>query len=133
MNGNGQPIYEYAPLGIVKHNEDMEQWQEDIMEKHNHLTWIKNIYWKLDQVSCVLVLRNKLWFSSALKELKEIWNIIEEEKVSGNYINRGPKKSTQSRIKKKGNENDNNIEMSSTCFINVNVNDKLTSNENNDK
>jgi len=134
MNGNGQPIYEYAPLGIVNHNEDMEKWQEDIMEKHNHLTWIKNIYWKLDQVSCVLVLRNKLWFSSALKELKEIWNIIEEEKVSGNYMNRGPKKSTQSRIKKKGNENDNNIEMSSTCFINVNVNvnDELTSNEIND-
>jgi len=126
MTGNGQPKYEYAPLNITSEEEYMEKWQETIMEKYNDLTWIKNIYWKLDQISCVLVLRNKLWFSSVVNELKEIWNIIEEEKISGNYIHRGPKKSTQSRIKKKGNENDNNIEMSSTCFINVNVNVNVT-------
>ena len=126
MNGNGQPIYEYAPLNIIS-EEDMEKWQETIMEKYNDLTWIKNIYWKLDQLSCVLVLRNKLWFSSVLNELKELWHIIEEEKISGNYINRAPKKSTQLRIKKKHNENDNNIEMSSTCYIKLN--DVLTSTE----
>jgi putative phage-type endonuclease len=116
MNENGQPKYEYAPLILS----DTQEWEEENMEKYKHLTWIKNIYWKLDQLSCVLVLRNKLWFSSALNELKDIWNIIEYEKNTGDYILRGPKKMTQSRQKKRGVDDDNNIKMPSTCFITIN-------------
>jgi putative phage-type endonuclease len=99
------------------------QWEEDMMEKNKGLTWIKNIYWKLDQLSCVLVLRNKLWFAAALPQLIEIWNIIEREKKTG-YAHRAPKKAIKSNdvIKVKKLEPDaNNIDMPAKCFITINA------------
>ena len=30
-----------------------------MMEKNKSKLWLKNIYWRLEEVSCVLVLRNK--------------------------------------------------------------------------
>ena len=61
------------------------------MVKNKEYTWIKNIYWKLDQYSCILVLRHKLWFKSAIKELKKIWLIIETERKTG-FEHRAPKR-----------------------------------------
>ena len=90
---NNSPHYEYPPFNITK--EDFIKWEEDIMEKNANLTWIKNIYWKLETISCVLVLRNKKWFDKAKDELEAIWNIIQVEKNS-DYSHRAPKK----RIKK---------------------------------
>lgn len=86
---NGNPIYEYAPLEM--NNIEFEIWENNIMEKNSHLNWIRNIYWKLDQVSCVLVLRNKTWFKSSLSTLYDLWKIIEKEKVHG-YEHRAPKR-----------------------------------------
>jgi putative phage-type endonuclease len=115
MSGEGKPIYEYAPLISV----NIDDWQEAMMEKNSTLTWIKNIYWKLDQLSCVLVLRNKLWFKAIIPQLKDIWATIEKEKQSG-YAHRVPKKSTTTKVKKMG-INGEDIEMTSQCFIINNV------------
>ena len=41
---------------------DFEIWENNIMDKNSNLTWITNIYWRLENYSCILVLRNKLWF-----------------------------------------------------------------------
>jgi putative phage-type endonuclease len=111
MSGEGKPIYEYAPLRI---SIPVDDWQEAMMEKNNTLTWIKNIYWKLDQLSCVLVLRNKLWFKAIVPQLKDIWAIIEKEKQSG-YDHRLPKKAGV-KVKKTGTCGED-IEMTSKCFI----------------
>jgi hypothetical protein len=132
INNNGQPKYEYAPLHASAAETSAagtnasaagtsEAWQDAMMEKNKHLMWLKNIYWKLDQLSCVLVLRNKLWFKAAVPQLKEIWRLIQTEKISGEYLNRGPKKSTAVRVKKLGGGTDDgiNITMNSTCFINI--------------
>jgi hypothetical protein len=133
INNNGQPKYEYAPLltseagtseaGTSAETSASEAWQDAMMEKNKHLMWLKNIYWKLDQLSCVLVLRNKLWFKAAVPQLKEIWRLIQTEKESGEYLNRGPKKSTAVRVKKLGGgggtDDSINITMNSTCFINI--------------
>ena len=78
---NGKPLYEYMPLGYNK--KQYEIWYEKTMEKNKNLTWIKNIYWKLEKVSCVLVLRNKFWFENSKKKIQDVWNIIVKEKVSG--------------------------------------------------
>ena len=92
------------------------------MEKNKGITWIKNIYWKLDQFSCVLVLRNKLWFSAALPQIQEIWQTIEREKKTGAYTLRAPKKnvnkSTNVTVKKMSADT-SNIEMQSKCFITI--------------
>ena len=86
---DGTPYYEYAPLNISK--EEFQVWEAEVMEENASLTWIKNIYWRLEKISCVLVLRNKSWFNSALPYIRQIWNIILEER-KGDYQHRAPKK-----------------------------------------
>ena len=116
MKGNGQPLYEYMPLDLNKQEE--EEWQEKMMEKNKEMNWLKNIYWKLDQLSCVLVLRNKFWFQvAALPQLETIWQTIETEKKCG-YSHRAPKKNSGIRVKKFSTTTEN-IEMNSTCFITI--------------
>ena len=67
------------------------QWYDNMMDKYSNLTWIKNIYWRLEQYSCILVLRNKEWFQHAIIQIEKVWNIIEQEKIKG-YEHRMPKK-----------------------------------------
>ena len=86
---NNVPVYEYAPLDITE--DKYNKWEISIMEKNNSLTWIRNIHWYLDEISCILVLRNKFWFSVAKPVIEDIWKVIEEERVNG-YEHRGPKK-----------------------------------------
>ena len=86
---DGQPHYEYAPFMCSQ--QEFLEWEKETMKKYNELTWMKNIYWKLQEISCVLVLRNKNWFQSTLPILEEFWNIIEREKQTG-YEHRAPKK-----------------------------------------
>jgi len=112
MSSGGKPIYEYAPLSVSV--SQIDEWQEAMMEKNSTLNWMKNIYWKLDQLSCVLVLRNKLWFKAMVPQLKEIWDTIEKEKQTG-YSHRLPKKAGV-KVKKMGTFGED-IEMTAKCFI----------------
>jgi putative phage-type endonuclease len=88
----GQPHYEYAPFMCSR--EQFMEWETKIMHKNESLTWMKNIYWKLQEISCVLVLRNKPWFYSTLDMLQDFWEIIEREKKTG-YSHRAPNKKTK--------------------------------------
>ena len=47
------------------------------------------IYWKLEKLSCVLVLRNKEWFKNNVGQLEKVWKIIEEERITG-FEHRAP-------------------------------------------
>ena len=69
-------------------------------KKNENLTWVKNIYWRLDEISCVLVLRNKEWFQAAITEIGDVWDIIEKERVEG-YEHRAPKKNNRKSKAKK--------------------------------
>jgi hypothetical protein len=109
----GKPFYEYMPIKYTK--ELYDKWYDDIMEKNNQLTWIKNIYWRMEKYSCILVLRNKFWFENAITKIEEVWNIIEKERVSG-YEHRIPKKNTKARS---NSLNDVSLNKPS-CLINVN-------------
>jgi hypothetical protein len=62
-------------------------------DKYNY-TYIKFIYWKLDQMSCVLVCRNRQWFESNIWELEELWNTVVLERVSG-FEHRAPNRKTK--------------------------------------
>lgn len=85
----GKPLYEYMPLYISK--EEYEIWYDEIMERNTALTWIKDIFWRLEDYSCILVLRNKLWFKNAISHIEDVWTIIETERKNG-YEHRLPKK-----------------------------------------
>jgi len=92
---NNVPIYEYPPL--FQSETEFELWEINTMEKYKHLTWIQNLYWKLEEVSCVLVLRNTMWFDAVLPELNNFWNIIQKEKTEG-YEHRAPKRRQKPKI-----------------------------------
>lgn len=82
-------IYKHMPQNIMDHV-SIDQWMNDTMQTNEG--WFKNIYWKLEVFSCVLVKRNKLWFQSAIPVLEDIWRIICMERQSGEFIKRAPKK-----------------------------------------
>ena len=61
FNDGGKPLYEYSKWGAKR--DEIEIWENEMFEKHSHLVLIQNIYWKLEEISCVLVLRNKMWIA----------------------------------------------------------------------
>jgi putative phage-type endonuclease len=84
-------LYEYAPIGATPYEYD--KWEVEMFAKHERLgsIWVRTIYWYLDQYSCVLVRRNRLWFEEAVPVLEELWKTIEEERGSG-FEHRAPSK-----------------------------------------
>ena len=104
---NGKPIYEYAPLNITK--KEYEIWSESIIDNNSDSMWVKNIYWYLEQYSCVLVKRNTLWFKAAIPTIERVWGIILTERATG-YEHRAPKK--RSPPKKKSNDDSNKVSSS---------------------
>ena len=92
------PFYIYKPLHIVE-TTDIDNWIEEQIYTYENkgLLWIKCIYWKLEQLSCILVLRNRKWFQDNVKQLERIWNIVLEERNSG-YEHRAPNKKFKSGV-----------------------------------
>jgi putative phage-type endonuclease len=110
-----KPFYVYKPLNIVKMN-DILEWEEKMVElyqspEHN-MTYIKSIYWKLEKLSCVLVLRNKSWFQNNVQSIENVWNIIEKERITG-YEHRAPTRKNKIKQENIYNVNDNN----NVCLI----------------
>jgi putative phage-type endonuclease len=90
----GSPFYVYQPLNLYL-ADDISNWEEENIEKYQsepyNYVFIKFIYWKLDKLSCILVLRNKNWFKNNIGQLEKVWKIIETERVSG-FEHRAPVK-----------------------------------------
>jgi putative phage-type endonuclease len=109
----GRPFYLYKPLELTDYDE-IDNWEEKMIEKYeseqHNMLWIKNHYWKLEKLSCVLILRNRKWFQDNIAQLEKVWNIILKERETG-YEHRAPNK----RVKK---ETVNNNEFQG-CFINI--------------
>lgn len=69
-----EPKYFYPPLDL-KINE-FENWKDTVIDSNLMCSWIRDIYWYLDEYSCVLVERNKEWFKHSLNDIKFIWSKI---------------------------------------------------------
>lgn len=115
----GKPFYRYKPLDIIN-SEDIRFWEESELEKYEsepyNYTFLKFIYWKLEKVSCVLVLRNKEWFKNNVGQLQKVWKTIEEERITG-YEHRAPnKKAKKEQLSKPYVDSKSGEE---TCFLKV--------------
>jgi putative phage-type endonuclease len=86
-----KPFYKYMPIG----NDNIDNWinQTKYELKDTHHLY-DTLYWYLDEISCILVPRNKLWFNAILPHIEDTWNIILKERVEG-YDHRMPKKRIQ--------------------------------------
>ena len=91
IDSGGVPVYEYKPIQMGKEAYDSE-WESACKKTHanqdHRFMW--PIYWWLEEVSCVLVERNRIWFSLVLDEMSAFWDIIVKERVTG-YAHRAPK------------------------------------------
>ena len=78
-----QPLASEQPLADWVLSKKTEHKEKYVLQKID--------YWGLDQYSCVLVLRNRLWFEAAIKRVEALWRIVEVERVQG-CEHRAPKK-----------------------------------------
>ncbi len=89
---NNNPHYVYMPMDTGLEKESIDGWiQKTKDELKDSYILYQAQYWWLDQVSCVLVKRNREWFDWAIQKIQDVWDTIEREKVSG-YEHRAPKK-----------------------------------------
>jgi len=90
-NITGSPLYIYTPLNM-SHSE-YEKWSDTLIEEmiteNTELTWVRHIYWRLDEMSCILVTRNQKWFNDVVSIMSNFWDIIEKERITG-YEHRAP-------------------------------------------
>ena len=94
---DGNPFYIYKPLRMIQQYFEDVWLDEQIKEQQKcGRCWIKNIFWKLEEYSCVLVLRNQIWFQENIGALERLWNIVLKERETGEWTSRSPQK----RVKK---------------------------------
>ena len=87
----GRPHYEYEPIGCTR--DESEAWFNDAMERNQAHMWMKTIHWRLEKMSCVLVLRNKLWFQHAIHVLSDLWQTVTNERTNPlGHEHRAPKR-----------------------------------------
>jgi len=92
---DNNPHYEYVPFNVTDiSSNEYANWFNKINNENNMKNNIfeKFIYWRLDVISCILILRHKLWFSSILPLIDNFWKNLLEERESGKYKERIKKK-----------------------------------------
>ena len=73
-------------------SQEYNTWFNSQIQDNKNLEFINTIYWRLETISCVLVLRNKFWFNKVLPSIELFWNNLVDERESGRYIERKKKK-----------------------------------------
>tara|TARA_Y100000389_G_scaffold152744_1_gene152805 strand:- start:9 stop:1478 length:1470 start_codon:yes stop_codon:yes gene_type:complete len=92
---DNSPNYEYVPFNVIDFSSnEYKNWYNsiEIKNRNRNIRFDKYIYWRLDVISNVLVLRNKMWFQYSLPLIADFWNNLLEEKASGKYKERIKKK-----------------------------------------
>ncbi len=93
FHDGSSPVYKEAPTNCTSFEgpEGFDAWLSSTIEANGNLTWIRNSYWKLGKMSCVLVRYNPEWMCYALKEFENVWNAVLYDREHG-YEHRKPKK-----------------------------------------
>jgi putative phage-type endonuclease len=75
------PGYKYKYSGVRETH--MAEWIDQMKREMSGYVLFTTNYWYLDEVSCVLVPRNRKWFAIGLPKIKEVWKTIEKERITG--------------------------------------------------
>jgi putative phage-type endonuclease len=97
---DGRPHYVYMPFDIKLSKCDINAWidSQKLLLKETYILF-RRIYWYCEAYSCVLVKRNRHWFELMVPKVKEVWDIIEKERIDG-FEHRMPKKRISADKKK---------------------------------
>ena len=115
---DGKPEYKYAPLGMVASKSKTEKWEEkqrSEMESQGYV-WVKNLFWKLDEMSCVLVTRSSRWFDAVVPTMQKAWETIVYERENG-FDHRKPAKRVKAVPTTSGSHPNGDVVSSSRCMI----------------
>ena len=105
---SSKPFYVYMDLSLPIDRVSVNEWTTRMKAQYrDKYVLFEPIFWRLDEISCVLVSRNRLWFKSAIPKILDAWNVIERERVEG-YEHRCAKK----RVPNNNNNNNNGIQPS---------------------
>tara|TARA_Y100000389_G_scaffold202994_1_gene250027 strand:+ start:44 stop:1468 length:1425 start_codon:yes stop_codon:yes gene_type:complete len=92
VNNNNEPCYKYPPFDLSNiYSNEFINWKNNELKSDN-LIFVKPIFWKLQVISCVLVMRNKLWFNNILPLIETFWNNLLYERRTEKYKERIKKK-----------------------------------------
>jgi putative phage-type endonuclease len=81
---DGSPFYVYMPLDVEFSKNSVDEWIRCKREEHREeFVLFRTIYWYLDEISCVLVERNRPWFNAALPVFSKAWETIQFEREHG--------------------------------------------------
>jgi putative phage-type endonuclease len=98
----GKPIYIYKPLNLLTLDE-IEEWEHDTINRYERdHEFIKTIGWKLEAMSCITIQRNKEWFENSIAALEKVWNMIEQERVTGYEHRKANKREKMAMPSKEG-------------------------------
>lgn len=79
----------YKPIH-VKEGDTVWIEAQSLLHEQTHVLY-ETMYWYLDEVSCVLVERNPVWFLGTVPIIKNAWETVTKEKQEG-YEHRAPQK-----------------------------------------
>jgi len=89
---NSKPTYKYMPLDVPTDKTTIDCWIYNMKHAVREQLVLYTVkYWYLDEFSCVLVRRNRLWFEAALPKILNTWDTILKERETG-YEHRMAKK-----------------------------------------
>ena len=89
--------YEILPIDVSLDIDTVVDWIETVnqrLRREGGWRLFKTIYWYLDELSCVIVDRNRMWFEKARPVIEATWATIEQERIHG-CEHRAPVKRTQ--------------------------------------
>lgn len=83
-SSTGAAVYIRKPIGSMNYYNQLADWRASTVETYtnepyNYL-FVRTIYWRLDQVSELVVKRNRDWFRAALPHFQAVWKQIEEKR-----------------------------------------------------
>ena len=90
--------YEIMPIDVSLDIDTVVTWMDDVQTRlRSNGGWrlYQTIYWYLEEYSCVLVDRNKMWFAHAKPVIEDTWATILRERIHG-YEHRAPVKRSSS-------------------------------------
>ena len=124
------PKYVYMPLNIEKEKSVIDKWIKDTqLEMKSQFTLYEIKYWYLDEISCVLVKRNREWFKRNIEKIEDFWKIIEKERVTGYEHRLAKKKPAKPEVMHESNDTSQYIKnlacSKSICLIKVDENGDL--------